>query len=226
MTTNARWEWRTFDDHHVEAEARIRTVVGEELTREEFYLISPWTDLNVRIRDGAIHVKSIVQTNAAGLEQWRPTVHAPFPISAATLGGLLSGWAVDLSPIAAEQKFSEIDLLSILGDIAPEIAIVPVRKRQRRGVLSGCLVELTEVDVEGQSLRSIAVEHEDATRVVALLEELGLDALDNVNDIAELRRVHGTEKPSAGQKDSVNRRGPVEAVPGPQQASGLQLSAT
>jgi hypothetical protein len=190
MTTHARWEWRAFGQGFGAAEGRILAVAGEERRTEEIYLISPWSDLNVKIRDGHLDVKSLVRTNASGLEQWQPVLKEKFPIGASTVAALLVDWHMEPTPIASDRKFSQIRLLSLLGDVAPEIAIIPVAKRRRTGELSGCVIEIGWLEAEGQLMETLAIESEDATRVTALLEMLGLDALDNVNSVSELRRVH------------------------------------
>ena len=192
MTTPARWEWRSFGPGLGDAEARIRAVAGEEQRSEETYLISPWSDLNVKIRAGLLDVKSLLRTNATGLEQWQPMPKEPFPIDASTVAALLIDWHVEPTPIASGRRFSQIRLFSLLGDIAPEVSIIPVVKRRRRGQASGCLFEFGWLDAEGQSMETLAIESDDATRVMALLETLGLDALDNVNSVSEMRRVHAT----------------------------------
>lgn len=198
MNLPTRWEWRTFGEDSGPAEARIREVTREQRPSEEIYLVSPWSDLSVSIRDGALDVRSLEQTNASGLEKWRPVPQAVFPVEPAAIAALFATWQVQYR-ITSKRRFSDVRLLSLLGDVAPDIAIIPVRKRRRVGSLSGCLVETSTVEVEGETIRTLAIEHEDASRVTSVLNDLGLSAGDNMNYVKELRRVHGTGSTSFQQ---------------------------
>lgn len=190
MNLPTRWEWRTFGEDSGHADARIREVTREQQPSEEIYLISPWSDLSVSIRDGALEVRSLEQRNASGLEKWRPVPQAVFPVEPAAVAAVFANWQVKYQ-ITSKRRFSEVRLLSLVGDVAPDIAVIPVRKRRRVGSLSGCLVETSTAEVEGETIRTLAIEHEDASRVIAVLAELGLSAGDNTNYVKELRRVHG-----------------------------------
>ena len=59
---------------------------------------------------------------------------------------------------------------------APErgVRAVAVHKHRRHYTLDGCMVELTDVRAAGRKARTIAIESEDAGRVVAAVRELGL----------------------------------------------------
>jgi exopolyphosphatase / guanosine-5'-triphosphate,3'-diphosphate pyrophosphatase len=56
-----------------------------------------------------------------------------------------------------------------------------VHKRRAHYTVSGCMAELTDVLTDNGSTRTIAVESEDAARVLAAVRELGLDTRSNVS---------------------------------------------
>ena len=67
-----RWEWRTFGDTFGVAESRFAAMEPTGIQEsDELYLVSD-TDANVKVRFDLMDVKILVETNADGLEQWRP----------------------------------------------------------------------------------------------------------------------------------------------------------
>src|SRR3954454_19532221 len=78
-----RWEWRTFGTGFGVAEERFRALEPTGVQEsDELYLVSA-TDANVKVRDDLMDVKVLVETNADGLEQWRPIMKAEFPVGSA-----------------------------------------------------------------------------------------------------------------------------------------------
>ena len=91
MTVNARWEWRVFGADADVPGARLgsRTPDSVELS-DEVYVLSRASDASVKIRDGRLDAKRLLQIDGDGLEQWTPVLKASFPLSAADLGTVLS----------------------------------------------------------------------------------------------------------------------------------------
>ena len=58
----------------------------------------------------------------------------------------------------------------------PDLLAVDVHKRRERFTLGGCMAEVTEVRTEYGSTHTIAIESEDASRVIATVREVGLAA--------------------------------------------------
>ena len=84
-----RWEWRSFGRGFGDAAARLgRYPASAAEESGEVYLIAPGAE-NVKIRDGLIDVKVLRQVTADGLEQWMPTLKAPFPLGAADTAKVL-----------------------------------------------------------------------------------------------------------------------------------------
>ena len=50
---------------------------------DELYLLSQESDASVKIRDDLLDVKGLEAVDGNGLEQWRPVLEGPFPLSAA-----------------------------------------------------------------------------------------------------------------------------------------------
>src|SRR5881628_4077735 len=84
-----RWEWRSFGRTFGGAEQRLPHLMPSAAQEsDEIYLLSASGD-NVKVRDGLMDVKVLRGTNGDGLEQWAPTLKAPFPLSPAEVERVL-----------------------------------------------------------------------------------------------------------------------------------------
>ena len=174
-----RWEWRTFGTDFGPAEPRVAALTPEKVQEsDETYLLSPVTDANVKIRDALMDLKTLEQTGQAGLEQWRPVMKASFPLAPDDIRSVCAALGVD-APAAATNSMT-------LDQLAAELArrgvrSVAVHKRRVRYTIHGCMSEMTEVRADGKPVRTVAIESEDAERVVAAVREMGLDGFPNVS---------------------------------------------
>jgi exopolyphosphatase/guanosine-5'-triphosphate,3'-diphosphate pyrophosphatase len=176
-----RWEWRTFGEHFPRAEERFAALSPESVRESaEQYLLSTEADNSVKVRDDLLDVKQLEQVDDDGLEQWRPTLKAPFPVPAAAVDSMLA--ALHASPPPHGRSSYTLD--ELLEDVvrhSEQLVTVPVRKRRARYTVGGCMAELTDVRTDNGSTRTIAVESEDPARVLAAVQELGLNTRPNVS---------------------------------------------
>ena len=181
MTVVPRWEWRTFGESFAGAEKRLAALSPESVREsDELYLLSREADDSVKFRDELLDIKQLEQVNDDGLEQWRPVLKAPFPLSAATVDSALA--ALHASPPPRGRSAYTLDeLVEEVVRPSRQLAAVPVRKRRAHYTVSGCMAELTDVRTDNGSTRTIAVESEDPARVLAAVRELGLDTRSNVS---------------------------------------------
>lgn len=187
MTLDARWHFRNFGSSFGGSEPlALAHTTGVECI-EDVYLISPRPDVEVRIRDGALAVRFLRRTNAAGLEYWVTIFRDRFPIDASVAAAILGLWHVRPVDVTS-QGFSASGFLALVGRTMPTVASVEVTKKRHRGVLDGCGVEVTETLVDGAPSRTIAVKGPDADRVLAAAQVLGLDRFENVSYVKALQR--------------------------------------
>ena len=181
MTVVPRWEWRTFGESFAGAEKRLAALSPESVREsDELYLLSREADDSVKVRDELLDIKQLEQVNDDGLEQWRPVLKAPFPLSGATVDSALA--ALHASPPPRGRSSYTLDeLVEEVVRPSRQLAAVPVRKRRAHYTVSGCMAELTDVRTDNGSTRTIAVESEDPARVLAAVRELGLDTRSNVS---------------------------------------------
>jgi exopolyphosphatase/guanosine-5'-triphosphate,3'-diphosphate pyrophosphatase len=173
-----RWEWRTFGPSFGPAEAHFGALEPTGVQEsDELYLLSAAGD-NVKVRDDLMDIKVFVETDSAGLEQWRPVLKASFPVAAADVSRVLDALRVPGVPLERERYTLDQFLAEVAGD-----ALRPVRvhKRRVRYRVGGCTSEVTDVVADGHATRTIAIESEDAAAVVAAVRSVGLDAYVNTS---------------------------------------------
>ncbi|HKC20912.1 MAG TPA: hypothetical protein VKB64_00245, partial [Gaiellaceae bacterium] len=121
------------------------------------------------VRDGLMDVKRLEQVNDDGLEQWAPVLKAEFPLSAEQVRSILEGLRVSV-PRLDRADYNLDDFVRGRSDLLA----VRVHKHRSRYTVGDCMAELTEVTTEHRSTRTVAVESEDADRVIAAVRRLGL----------------------------------------------------
>jgi exopolyphosphatase / guanosine-5'-triphosphate,3'-diphosphate pyrophosphatase len=172
-----RWEWRTFGNGLGDAETRLRALTPERVQEsDETYLLSAAVEHAVKVREGLMDVKHLEQVNGDGLELWRPVMKAPLPISPADARAVLAALGMGAPPLELESY----DVAELVG-ASTAVTLAPVHKSRRHYTFQGCMAELTDLRTARGSTRTIAVESEDAARVIAAVRELGLGSRPNVS---------------------------------------------
>jgi exopolyphosphatase / guanosine-5'-triphosphate,3'-diphosphate pyrophosphatase len=186
-----RWEWRTFGERFGAADDRFATLSPERVQEsDELYVLSLEGEDTVKVRDGLIDVKHLEQVNDDGLEQWVPVMKATFPLLAADVDSVFTTLRVAV-PSLARTTCTLDELVDKLIRSIPELLAVNVHKRRERYTIGGCAAESTEVRTASGVTRTVAIESEDPTRVIAVVRELGLDSLPNVCYSLGLKRLVG-----------------------------------
>jgi exopolyphosphatase / guanosine-5'-triphosphate,3'-diphosphate pyrophosphatase len=168
-----RWEWRTFGTHFGRAEDHFAALTPREVKEsDELYFLSANGD-TVKVRDDLMDIKVLKEVNADGLEQWTPVMKAAFPLAAADVAKVFEALRLDTPPFARDAYTLDqfIDELALPGS---GIRVVHVHKRRARYSFGGCMAELTDVVAERRPTRTIAIESEDPSAVIAAVGELGL----------------------------------------------------
>jgi exopolyphosphatase/guanosine-5'-triphosphate,3'-diphosphate pyrophosphatase len=182
-----RWEWRTFADRGAAADARFDALEPEQVRdSDETYLVSAATDASVKLRDELVDVKVLVDTDADGLQQWRPVLKAPFPLSAADVRELMQAAGVSDSELVRE-AYTRDQLAALLIGAETLLITIEVHKRRAHYTLDGCMAERSELRTEHGSRHTIGIESEDPVRVSAVVRELGFDTQANVSLPHELK---------------------------------------
>jgi len=186
-----RWEWRTFGSAFGIADERFAERMPEKLQEsDETYLLSPTNDANVKVRDDLLDLKSLVEVSPAGLEQWRPVMKVTFPLSTDVVRELCAALGVAMLPVT-EGSMTLERLRAAL--VESGVRAVAVHKRRVRYTIDGCTAEMTEVAADGKPVRSVAIEAEDAERVLGAVRAMGLDGFENISYPRGLKALLGMQ---------------------------------
>jgi exopolyphosphatase / guanosine-5'-triphosphate,3'-diphosphate pyrophosphatase len=186
-----RWEWRTFGERFGEADGRFGALAPERAEEsDEIYLLSAGSDASVKVREGLMDVKELQDVNEDGLEQWKPVLKAAFPLPASDVARVAEALAVTV-PALARAEYGLEDLVEEVVGPSDELIAVEVHKRREHFTIDGCMAEVSEVETEQGSRRTIALESEDPARVIAAVRELGLETRRNVSVARGLKALVG-----------------------------------
>jgi exopolyphosphatase/guanosine-5'-triphosphate,3'-diphosphate pyrophosphatase len=186
-----RWEWRAFGQDFGEAEKRFAALAAEKVQKsEEIYLVAAGSDSNVKVRDQLLDIKIREHVDANGLEQWRPVMKSPFPLSATAISGVKS--ALGLPDVATDRVSLSLEqLLEWLALPSGQIRIINVSKTRARYRVEGCVSELTDIVANGKKVRTVAIEDADAAKVIAAVRAMGLDRFPNTSYPSGLKQLVG-----------------------------------
>jgi exopolyphosphatase/guanosine-5'-triphosphate,3'-diphosphate pyrophosphatase len=186
-----RWEWRTFGERFGQSDDQFtRLESGGIQESDELYLLSSLTEVNVKIRNLLMDIKTLEQVNAEGLEQWKPVMKGFFPLAASEVKNVFNVLGVAPPPLARVDYTLE-QFVRELAAPAGRLRAVEVHKKRTRYTVGGCMAELTEVVAEGKRIRTVAIESEDPALLITTVRELGLDRFQNVNYPRGLKQLVG-----------------------------------
>jgi exopolyphosphatase/guanosine-5'-triphosphate,3'-diphosphate pyrophosphatase len=186
-----RWEWRTFGERFGAADEAFAALTPDRVQEgDELYLLSAAGGDTVKVRDGVMDVKHLERVSDDGLEQWLPVLKADFPLPAADVGFVLAAMHVAAPPLE-RTAYALAELLEEIVHPRPELLAVEVHKRRQRYEIGECHAELTDVRTKQGATRTVAVESEDAARVIATVRELGLETRRNTSFPRGLKALAG-----------------------------------
>ncbi len=168
-----RWEWRAWGglDNTGDTLAPLRA--GEVHTSDETYVLSLHGDASVKVRDGLLDVKTLQHVDGTGLQQWVPVLKAAFPVDADVLTTMFTALGAPHSePTRARYTREQLEREIIVP--RDDLLLVAVHKVRRRSTLGGCMVEITDLTVDGTTTTSVAAESTDPRLVRETVGRLGL----------------------------------------------------
>jgi exopolyphosphatase / guanosine-5'-triphosphate,3'-diphosphate pyrophosphatase len=175
-----RWEWRAFgDDLAAVEQAFAELVPGPVVESDELYLLAA-TRANVKVRNDLLDIKVLREVDDDGLERWEPVLKEGFPLPAAEVSKVFDILGVEPPPLDRD-AYTLDQLLTEVVEPAGGVRPMKVHKRRVRFTIGGCMAELSDVEAEGHVTRTVAVESEDASAVVAAVRSLGLDGEVNTS---------------------------------------------
>jgi exopolyphosphatase/guanosine-5'-triphosphate,3'-diphosphate pyrophosphatase len=190
-----RWEWRSFGSDFPSVQATIEDLSHDRRRSSEIYLLSAASDANVKIRDGLLDVKRLLEIDGE-LERWSPVLKAPFPIGADQIAAVARHWAIAV-PAPARARYTVDQFLAEIVSSSSALHTIAVEKDRRLATIEGCTVEAATLAILGTSVRTVAVESVDAAAVRRVVRALGLADAPPVNYVSALKRLVGLHPAAA-----------------------------
>lgn len=190
MSDSCRWEWRVFAREPAYSTIFTHRETANLDETDEIYILSAASRNNVKIRDGCLEIKTLLQTSPAGLQRWRPAASMRFPVDEQTLDTAWRAWGIP-APIVTRVHCTREELLDEI--VAQEVALraVAVTKRRTRIQLQGCAGEFLSLSILGERWESIAFESTDPISIVKAVRSIGLENAINISYPAALKRIVG-----------------------------------
>ena len=188
-----RFEFRAWADDLDNVRDRIAALAGPHEVREsiETYIVSAaTTGANPKVREDQLDIKVLIASQD-GFEQWEPQLKASFPISAAVLRDEFFPLIGQPAPALDQENYSFEQFLDAIVEQHHELATVEVAKQRRISTVNGCITEIAHVTIAGTDLETAAVESVDIVALQEARRLTGLDAYENTNYPAAIKRAIG-----------------------------------
>lgn len=186
-----RWEFRTFTNDLGEAEINIRKhPEGKTRESDEVYILSEVSMDNTKVRDDLMDIKTLQQVNEDRLEQWLPIMKGSFPLPVSEIEKVFKCFKVAVPKFERTEYTFDQYLKEVIGT-SKLLKAVNVHKKRTGFTINNTIVEIAEVTVDGNTIKTAAVEMEDPELVIKTVKEVGLDKFPNINYLRGLKNLVG-----------------------------------
>jgi hypothetical protein len=156
---------------------------------EETYFLSVHTnEVNVKVRDGLLDIKTKVGETPEGYEIFQPRGKFQFPVSKADLSTILSHLKVEMKLDADNYA---IETFIEMARKHPELAPVTVEKMRYGFTIDGIICEFAQVWLNGALIETACAESENYPGMKEVVEGLGIASMPNTNYLRAAKRVVG-----------------------------------
>lgn len=204
-----RWEWRTFSPSLDVLDALMP---GDFEIAHDIYLLGSASNANVKIRSGSIDVKTLDDVQR-GLELWRPSFSARFPLCHRDVRSVLRYLGVAYPETLFLPCYSAPDFLTDIACCLDGVHVIGVNKARRHATIDACIVERASVSVAGHVVQTAAIESTDAAAVMRQIDRLRFDRTDHINYVDFLKRLLGVLPPSRAHAPSEGARHEDDCLP-------------
>jgi hypothetical protein len=193
--TTPRYEFRAFAQNFGMVEEKIRRFAEFERFRKssEFYILSAANNkFNTKIRHNLMDIKVFVKEEK-GLQQWKPTVKAEFPIKVNAIRDEVFPALDAALPEFSRTAYTLKQYLEEIIKPHPQLAVAHVFKHRFGYSIKGCIAEIANLLINGAAIKTVAVESVDVEAVLKIKEMLGLQEYENVSYVLAIKRIVGME---------------------------------
>lgn len=155
---------------------------------ETYFLSVHTNEVNVKVRDGLLDIKTKVGETPDGYEIFQPRGKFQFPVNKADLSTILSHLKVEMKLTADTY---EIDTFIEMVRKHPELAPVTVEKMRYGFTIDGIICEFAQVWLNGALIETACAESENYVGMKEVVEGLAIAEMPNTNYLRAAKRVVG-----------------------------------
>lgn len=189
-----RAEFRVFGHGIIEGvkekmwEAKATLFKARKMPKETYFLSVHTNDVNVKVRDGLLDIKTKTGETPEGFEIFQPRGKFQFPVQKAELATILQHLQVDIS---LTQETYTLDEFIAMAKASSELVPVSIEKMRYGFTVNGVISEFALVYFNGALLETVCCESEDYPAIKTAVTALGIDSMPNVNYLKAAKQVVG-----------------------------------
>jgi hypothetical protein len=161
---------------------------ARKMPQETYFLSVHTNEVNVKVRDGLLDIKTKVGETPEGYEIFQPRGKFQFPVNKADLATILSHLKVEMK---LDAESYEIDTFIEMARKHPELAPVTVEKMRYGFTIDGIICEYAQVWLNGALIETACAESENYAGMKEVVEGLAIADLPNTNYLRAAKRVVG-----------------------------------
>jgi hypothetical protein len=158
---------------------------------ETYFLSAKTSDVNVKVRDGLLDIKTKVGETPEGYEIFQPRGKFQFPVKREELAAILKHLEVKM---ALEQETYSIEEFIAMAYDHTDLVTVTVEKMRYGFTVGVVICEFAQVWFNGALVESACCESENYAAMHQAVEALGIANLSNTNYLRAAKRVVGMDR--------------------------------
>ena len=161
---------------------------ARRMPAETYFLSVHTNDVNVKVRDGLLDIKTKTGETPEGYEIFQPRGKFQFPVKREELATILEHLQVSLT---LDQDVYTLDEFIAIARANPELTPVTVEKMRYGFMVDGIISEYAQVWFNGAMVETACCESENYAGMQKAVEALGIADLPNTNYLRAAKRVVG-----------------------------------
>lgn len=161
---------------------------ARRMPKETYFLSVHTNEVNVKVRDGLLDIKTKTGETPEGYEIFQPRGKFQFPVQRAELATILQHLQV---AIPLERESYTLEEFIAMAKASSELVPVTIEKMRYGFTLNGIISEFAEVWFNGALMETVCCESEDYLGMQTAVTALGIDSLPNTNYLKAAKQVVG-----------------------------------
>ena len=194
LTNDPRFEFRTFGDD-LDTSIKLMEELCDPASKrskgvlpDEIYIVSKENDINnVKIRNSKLEIKTLTQTSK-GLEQWKPSFSAKFPISGTVLNEFVFPAFMVEAPLLKKQEYRLEEFLREV-EANSRLYMIKVQKERFSCIVENVICEASNIVIGNKKMLTVCCESVNIDDIKRTLDCLKLENRENINYIQQIKLV-------------------------------------